>query len=324
MTKSEIKQTLIASAKQLKHIPSLDEFTKTSPVSHRQIVKHYGGYIAALRDTGLELKSVIGRGHAVPMDKLFLDWAGIVRKLKKIPSTTDYQRFSSYSTDPLMRRFRSWTLVPHGLKKFAQNHSLANKWKRELALVPAAPAPRIIRTKAEVHHHWPAAMSNRPLYGAPMWSWPMAYAPVNEFGVVFLFGAMAWQLGFVVLRLQAAFPDCEAMRRVGDDNCQLIKIEFEIESRNFRRHHHDPSKCDLIVCWEHNWPECPLEVLELRSYLPEQSFLPVSATLAMSHLPSTRTRLKRSVPQWSTLPSARNSNDAHTTARSLSMRTSGS
>ena len=21
--------------------------------------------------------------------------------------------------------------------------------------------------------------------------------------------------------------------------------------------------CDLIVCWRHNWPECPLEVLEL-------------------------------------------------------------
>jgi hypothetical protein len=21
----------------------------------------------------------------------------------------------------------------------------------------------------------------------------------------------------------------------------------------------------MIVCWEHNWPECPLEVLELKS-----------------------------------------------------------
>ena len=28
---------------------------------------------------------------------------------------------------------------------------------------------------------------------------------------------------------------------------------------------HDPAACDLIVCWEHNWPECPLEVIELRS-----------------------------------------------------------
>ncbi|HET9283283.1 MAG TPA: hypothetical protein VFR24_15110 [Candidatus Angelobacter sp.] len=55
-------------------------------VSHRQIVKNFGGYINALRDTGLELKSTIGRGHGVPMEKLFADWAGIVKKLKTLPS----------------------------------------------------------------------------------------------------------------------------------------------------------------------------------------------------------------------------------------------
>jgi hypothetical protein len=27
---------------------------------------------------------------------------------------------------------------------------------------------------------------------------------------------------------------------------------------------HDVSGCDMIVCWIHNWPECPLEVVELR------------------------------------------------------------
>jgi hypothetical protein len=25
----------------------------------------------------------------------------------------------------------------------------------------------------------------------------------------------------------------------------------------------------VIVCWEHNWPECPVEVLELRAVLDE-------------------------------------------------------
>jgi hypothetical protein len=68
-----------------------------------------------------------------------------------------------------------------------------------------------------------------------------------------------------VLRLQPSFPDCEALRRVAGGKCQLVKIEFESESRNFRRHRHDPRKCDLIICWEHNWPDCPLEVLELKS-----------------------------------------------------------
>jgi len=101
-----------------------------------------------------------------------------------------------------------------------------------------------------------------------MSAWPMAYAPVNEVGVIFLFGALSWQLGFIVHRINPDFPDCEAMRRVSRDKCQLVKIEFELESRNFRRHRHDPRKCDLLICWKHNWPDCPLEVLELARFFP--------------------------------------------------------
>jgi hypothetical protein len=81
--------------------------------------------------------------------------------------------------------------------------------------------------------------------------------------VVFLFGAVARQMGFVVTRLQPSFPDCEALRRVDRDRWQLKRIEFEYESRNFILHEHDIQGCDIIVCWKHNWPECPLEVVEL-------------------------------------------------------------
>ena len=97
-----------------------------------------------------------------------------------------------------------------------------------------------------------------------MWPCVLAHCPTNELGVVYLFGSLAAGLGFMVLRMQAEFPDCEAMRRVEGGRCQWVRIEFEHESRNFLKHMHDASRCDLIVCWEHNWPECPLEVLELR------------------------------------------------------------
>jgi hypothetical protein len=30
---------------------------------------------------------------------------------------------------------------------------------------------------------------------------------------------------------------------------------------------HSLDGADLIVCWTHNWPECPLEVLELKSVI---------------------------------------------------------
>ena len=77
----------------------------------------------------------------------------------------------------------------------------------------------------------------------------------------------AAHLGFLVLRVQAEFPDCEALRMVAEKRLQKVRIEFEQESRNFMRHMHYPAGCDLIVCWEHNWPECPLPVLELKKEL---------------------------------------------------------
>jgi hypothetical protein len=44
-----------------------------------------------------------------------------------------------------------------------------------------------------------------------------------------------------------------------------VRIEFEFQSKSFAWHGHDPNECDLIVCWENNWPECPLEVVELKN-----------------------------------------------------------
>jgi hypothetical protein len=271
MTKQEIRETIIACAARLKHVPSLEEVMKLTPVSHRQIVKNFGGYINALHYTGLELKSVVGRGHGVPMEELLADWAGIVKKLKSLPSMSQYHLLSRYSPAPLMRRFGTWRQVPHGLKKFAESQGLAKKWTRELALVEEATAPKPGKARPALPVLRPPLLLNRPLYGTPLLSWPMAYAPVNELGVIFLFGAMSWQLGFLVHRLQAEFPDCEAMRRVGEDKCQLVKIEFELESRNFLKHRHDPGKCDLIVCWRHNWPECPLEVIELKKIFADRA-----------------------------------------------------
>ena len=75
--------------------------------------------------------------------------------------------------------------------------------------------------------------------------------------MVYLFGMLAAQLGFVVTRMQREFPDCEAMRQVQPNQWQRVRVEFEFESRSFLTHRHSPEDCDLIVCWVHNWSECP-------------------------------------------------------------------
>ena len=106
-------------------------------------------------------------------------------------------------------------------------------------------------------------------YGAPINFRGLRHAPINEQGVVYLFGMVSFELGLIVEAVQAGFPDCEAKRCIDEkrNRWQRVRIEFEFRSRNFRDHGHDATCCDLIVCWEHNWPECPLDVIELRTII---------------------------------------------------------
>ena len=107
-------------------------------------------------------------------------------------------------------------------------------------------------------------------YGRLMLYGPMVCAPTNEQGVLFLFGAMAEKLGFALLKIGTSFPDCEVFRVVDGDRLERVKAEIEYESRNFLKHMHDVNGCELIICWRHNWPECPLPVIELRSAISSQ------------------------------------------------------
>ncbi len=104
-----------------------------------------------------------------------------------------------------------------------------------------------------------------PVFGAPLNFRGLRHAPINEQGVVYIFGMVSYELGFIVEALQSAFPDCEAKRHIGKDRWQRVRIEFEFLSSNYRAHKHPLDGADVIVCWEHDWRDCPLEVIELRS-----------------------------------------------------------
>jgi hypothetical protein len=96
---------------------------------------------------------------------------------------------------------------------------------------------------------------------------PLRYAPDNEMGVVFLFSHLCRRMQLHVESVQASFPDCIALQRVGGKE-RRIRIEFEFRSSSFRAHGHPPDGCDWIVCWEHDWPDVPdhIKVVELRQY----------------------------------------------------------
>lgn len=102
--------------------------------------------------------------------------------------------------------------------------------------------------------------------GRPMSFRGLRNAPLNEQGVVYLFGMLSYELGFHIEAIRTMYPDCEGLQRKdkkGREEWKRVRIEFEYQSSNFRAHGHNPKECDIIVCWIHDWKECKLEVVEL-------------------------------------------------------------
>jgi Homing endonuclease associated repeat len=272
MTKQEIVTAIRVCAKKLHRNPSLRELRSMSGVPAKAVYKRLGGLNKALQAAGLE---GIGPGFSPAEETVLRDWATVARKLKKLPSILEYERAGRFSGKPFHRLYGSWSATPEGFRNFAGKRGLHVQWgdvlemikdapakSRGAAIVPASGA-RGADDGGKRRFRKGGILRDRPVYGRPL-PWPeLAHEPVNELGVVFVFGMMARRLGFVVHRLQAGFPDCIAMREVAPGMWQRVRIEFEFESRNFRKHKHRSDKCDVIVCWKHNWKDCPLDVVEL-------------------------------------------------------------
>jgi len=112
----------------------------------------------------------------------------------------------------------------------------------------------------------------RTQVGNPMNFRGFMYQPINEQGVVYLFGLVAKDLNMVVESIQQGYPDCTALRYKGKDRWERVGIEFEFKSSHFD---HDINGCDIIVCWVDDLNEMRkkeisgvgIEIIELKSLI---------------------------------------------------------
>jgi len=288
MTREQMIEAIKSCAEKLGRAPTTRElYLETGcRLRREQLSRRFGTYTRALQECGLTRQD--GARPYTMMD-LFVSWATVARSVKRVPTTGDYRSGGTISEDCMTRRFGRWRQVHSEMLKFLEREKLEGEWgdvaeivRQHTTASPTVPG-RVTASETRPNREQIAAsmrartgvpmreltqqaapqMDGRPLYGDPI-SYPaMSHAPTNENGVMVLFGAMARDLGFIIERVQAAFPDCEAMRCTQGGRWQRVLIEFEFESRSFNLHLHDPAGCDLIVCWLHNWKECPLEVIEL-------------------------------------------------------------
>ena len=104
--------------------------------------------------------------------------------------------------------------------------------------------------------------------GEPIDFADMTNAPIEENGVIFLFGKLHERMGFRIRAIRKGFPDA-----IGEvwikGKLYPRRIEFEYKSSNFKQHGHNPDGCDIIVCWEDDWTDRPenIFVIELKSEL---------------------------------------------------------
>ena len=267
LTREDVIAAIKELAAKMGRQPRLSELRGRIPVTQRLIYRLFSSYSEALAASGLEPQ---GSGYKLTMEKMFTRWATVVRELKKIPTVADYERCTGHSSYTLQGRFKSWVQVPAEMFQYAQENGLKEEWEDVLELI----TNHLFQNRAKVSGSKTCSISGlkarilpgRPVYGewflAPS---PMAFAPRNEMGVVSLFSALATQLGFIITWIGTEYPDCEVFREVEPERWQLWVIEFEFCSRNFLAHGHDPARCDLIVCWEDNFPDSPVPVLELKS-----------------------------------------------------------
>lgn len=273
MTKEEIIAVVQEHAKPSGRAPSLTKLLKEGKIDRYEFHQSFGSYREVLQTCGFETQ---GSGYKVSQDVLFREWAEIVRSLGRVPTTHEYKTRSKHSIRPLLSRCRTWRQVPKRILEHIKLGRLQGNWDDVIDII-------LERLKLK---EWLFRTSNtseglilRPqiseklLYGPPLLPSVVTYEPTNEMGVIVLFATLARELGFTITHVQMEFPDCEAMREVDRGRWQRLRIEFEFESRNFLHHRHAVNDCDLIVCWRHNWEECPVEVLELKSVVEKMGRL---------------------------------------------------
>ena len=269
--KRQILNSIAAAARKLGHAPSRAEFNAWSGISAYFVLHYFRTWSEAVRAAGLRPYT---RNAKIESRALLEDWGKAVRKNQAMLPRHIHLRLGNYNPCTLAKRFGGWSAVPEAFRTFAKGK---REWADVMALLPPCEARCPVR-KAErevlqsgsapagaARKRWHARLRDRPIFGNPSpFRW-LRHEPMNEQGVVFLFGMLAEELGYLVENVQKGFPDCEALRPIAPGRWQRVSIEFEYESKNFREHGHPANGCDVIVCWRHNWPACPrqIEVVEL-------------------------------------------------------------
>lgn len=113
----------------------------------------------------------------------------------------------------------------------------------------------------------------------------------NELGVIVVFAQSCEQNGWKINHIQSGFPDAIIQNEGGD----TYRAEFELCSSNFKSHQHDLCQCEVIICWENDWSDCPLTVWSMKNWDNPIIVIANPKDLLIASLTIENQRLKRKI-----------------------------
>src|SRR5258708_21655205 len=125
ISQEQIITAIQTCARTLGHPPSRSELTRMTGIAWNHSWVEFGGMCAALRAAGFEPGS---KCESPEKAALLLDWAGVVRRVQRLPSRSQYAEHGRYSSGTLHRRFQ-WSKVPREFYKLAHERGIQAEWK---------------------------------------------------------------------------------------------------------------------------------------------------------------------------------------------------
>ena len=284
LTREEVIKAVKRAAREAGGVISKREFFRRTGIREHTVFKLFpeAGWVGLQRMAGVRHHPAY---HPRTSDKeLLSEYHRVASSIRRIPTWPVFVSRSKFSDNLFRRRFGN---VRGFLREYLEY--LKKRY-------PGSPLVGKVKSRLEAREHilrnFPARMNGAALeerlpgqrvwdtgkrgeYGGAIDFRSLHYAPTNERCLIFLFGVVSWELGFLVETIRTAYPDCVAKRRVaprsGEERWESVRIEFEYKSSNFQKHRHDPAECDIVVCWKNDWQGCPIEVIELRKVIEEMA-----------------------------------------------------
>jgi hypothetical protein len=228
--KQRILDSLAAIARGADRPPSRSEFLSLSGISEHSVLQFFPSWNAALRAAGLQPYTLNLR---LEDRELLEDWGHAVRRNHKIPTRRVYRHLGKFDTRTFERRFGPWSQLPQVFRNFAKSKPEWADVLALLPTPAPKPSPKRVPTSPPNSAPSPASHSavaqallpvrlspsnknsapnrqppptpppaklryppldGRPTYGQPMDFRGLRHEPVNEQGVVLLFGMVAKEL----------------------------------------------------------------------------------------------------------------------------------